>query len=119
MNTLHRVEGVDHHLRIGRAGDLDAAVGQRLRQRGHGPVSLADGGGVAAEVRQAALVEERLALAARRQSGLALLFHRTVQRYQERERTGREQRGLTGDLLGQGDARGRTLGDRAGGGCNG
>ena len=60
------VEGVDHHLRVGRTGDLDAAVEQRGRQRRDAPVAGADRGGVGAEVRQAAGVEIRLTFAPRR-----------------------------------------------------
>ena len=39
------VQGVDHHLAIGRPGDLDAAVGQIRRRRRHAPVALAHASG--------------------------------------------------------------------------
>ena len=43
MNTrAPGVEGVDHHLRLGRAGDLDPPVVEVGRRRGDGPVGLAD-----------------------------------------------------------------------------
>ena len=43
MNTrAPGVEGVDHHLRLGRAGDLDPPVVEVGRRRGDRPVGLAD-----------------------------------------------------------------------------
>jgi hypothetical protein len=101
------VQRIDDHLRIGRAGDLDAAVLQCGRDRRHRPVALADGAGVGTEIRQAALVEKRLTPAARGQPRLPARLDRPVQRYQQAQRTGRQQRGLAGQLGGQGDARGR------------
>jgi hypothetical protein len=48
------VEGVDHHLPVGRAGDLDAPVLQCGRRRRHAPVGLAQLAGLGEEVRQLA-----------------------------------------------------------------
>jgi len=78
-----RVQGVDDHLRIDRTGDLDAAVLQRGRQRRHGPVALADGAGVFAEVRTVAGVEADLTLLAGGQAGLAGGLEAAVQVDQE------------------------------------
>ena len=58
------VQRVDDHLRIGGAGDLDAAVEQRLRKFGDAPVAGADVRGVGAEVGERAGVEGGLADAA-------------------------------------------------------
>ena len=49
-----RVEGVDHHLAVDGARDLDAPVGDLLRERRDAPVSVTDGGSVGQEVGQLA-----------------------------------------------------------------
>ena len=56
-----RVQRVDDHLRVDRAGDLDAAVLQGRRDRRDGPVAFADRPGVGAEVRQHPGIELGLA----------------------------------------------------------
>jgi hypothetical protein len=62
-----RIQRVDDHLALDRAGDLDAAILQRGRDRGHGPVAAADTDGIGAEIGQGAGVVASLALAARLQ----------------------------------------------------
>jgi hypothetical protein len=59
-----RVEGVDHHLAVDRAGDLDAAVGEVGGHRRHLPVAGADVFGLGEEVGEFAGVEAGLALLA-------------------------------------------------------
>ena len=62
------VEGVDHHLRLGRAGDLDPAVVEVGGSRCHAPgVILADRCGLGQEVGELAGVEASLALRPLRQ----------------------------------------------------
>ena len=94
------VERVDHHLRVDRAGDLDAAVEQRGRQRRHAPAAGADRGGVGAEIGQAAGVEERLALTARVQPCLPGRFETAVQAGEVGQR-GRGQQLLLARQVGQ------------------
>src|SRR6185436_16449392 len=65
------VERVDHHLAIGRAGDLDAAVEHVLRLRRHHPVTLADRLRLRQEIGQLALVKLALPSGARREQLLA------------------------------------------------
>ena len=55
------VEGVDDHLAVDGAGDLDAAVEEVLRERGDLPYGFADGGGFGEEVGLFAGVEAGLA----------------------------------------------------------
>ena len=56
------IERVDHHLAVGRPGDLDAAVLEIGGDRRHGPFAFADGARLGQEIGQRALVEELLAL---------------------------------------------------------
>ena len=61
-----RVEGVDQHLALGRAGQLDPALLQVGRGDGRDPpVAVADVARLGQEVGQLARVEARLALVAR------------------------------------------------------
>ena len=76
-----RVERVDRHLRVGRAGDLDAAVFQARARAGDLPLGiLADVAGVAPELRVVAVADleaathavgEAIVAAARRNAGAA------------------------------------------------
>ena len=59
------IERVDHHLGVGRAGDLDAAVLQVGGNRADRPVGVADGPRVLAEVGKLAGVEPLSAARAR------------------------------------------------------
>ena len=59
-----RVERIDHHLAVGRAGDFDAAVLQVLGRGGDFPAAFAYGLRLGQEVRQLAGVELSLALRA-------------------------------------------------------
>ena len=83
-----RVEGVDHHLALHGAGDLDAAVGQVGTDRCDRPVAIADLFRLGQEVGQPAGVELLLAFAAPRQPSLALRLEATGQRAEELERRG-------------------------------
>ena len=91
------VERVDDHLGIDRAGDLDAAVGQRGGDRGDAPVAGADIGGVGAEVRQRASIETGLAGGAGLEAHLALAVKAAMQAQQE----GLRLRGQDGILPGR------------------
>ena len=66
-----RVEGVDHHLRLGWACDLDSSILQRRGCRGDLPVTFANRLGLREEVEQAAGVEQQLAFRARREQFVA------------------------------------------------
>ena len=66
-----RVEGVDHHLRLGWACDLDTAILQRRRCRCDLPVACADPLGLGKEVEQATGVEQQLAFGACREQFVA------------------------------------------------
>ena len=97
------VQGVDHHLRLGRAGDLDPSVVEVGRCRGDRPVRLADVGRGDEEVRPDAGVQLRLALLAPLQQVEAERPEPTLQVRDERERVGRQdplrtRDGRTGDL---------------------
>jgi len=61
------VERVDHHLAVGRAGELDPAVLQVARNRADGPVRFADAAGLGQEVGKPSGVELGLAAGAQRQ----------------------------------------------------
>ena len=86
-----RVQRIDDHLRIDRAGDLDAAVEQGRRDVRDPPVAIADGAGVGTEIGQAAAVEEGLAVAARGQQLLAPWFETAMQAGEEVQRRWRQQ----------------------------
>src|SRR5215218_1630587 len=62
-----RVEGVDHHLPVGRAGDLHPAVTERLRHGLDRPVALANLPRLGQEVWQLARAQPFLPLGARRE----------------------------------------------------
>ena len=57
-----RIERVDHHLPLGRPGQLDPPTLEVLGRRRDGPVALADRAGRGQEVQTLARVERRLAL---------------------------------------------------------
>jgi hypothetical protein len=84
------VEGVDDHLGLHRAGDLDAAALQRLGQRRHFPVALADVLRLGQEVRHLAGVDLRLALDALGEQFLAARREGAVQLGDEGQRIVRE-----------------------------
>ena len=127
-----RVEGVDDHLAVDRAGDLDAAVLEVGRDRRDAPVALADVARLGQEVGQLAGVDPRLALGARGQELASRGVEATVQLGDERERI-RAQELLVAALDGAREAqprrrppyrsrgapsRGRGRGRRAPGRCN-
>ena len=66
-----RVEGVDHHLRLGWACDLDSSILQRRGCRGDLPVTFAHRLGLREKVEQAAGVKEELAGGACREQFVA------------------------------------------------
>ena len=61
------VQGVDHHLPVDRAGDLDAPVRQVGRNRRDGPLAGAHAGSFGKKIRRPAVVEPALQLPAARQ----------------------------------------------------
>jgi hypothetical protein len=85
-----RVEGVDDHLAVDGAGDLDPAVEEVVRQGGHGPVAAPHGGGLGQEVGQLARVESGLHLAAGCQQLLPAGAEAPLQVGHEGQRLGRE-----------------------------
>ena len=93
------VERVDHHLAVGRPGDLDAAVEHVLRLRRDLPFGVADFFRFRQEIRQLARIEFLLPRRAPRQQLLAARFELAVQFRDEGERFRRQDRGeLRGDL---------------------
>jgi hypothetical protein len=84
------VEGVDDHLGLHRAGDLDAAALQRLRQRRDTPFAFADVLRLGQEVRHLAGVDARLALDALGEQFLAARGEGAVQLGDEGQRVVRE-----------------------------
>jgi len=111
-----RVERVDDHLGLDRARDLDAAAGQRGRQRRDLPVALANGARRLEEVGPLARVQARGARDARGQQFLAARLERAVQVGDEGQRLRREDgleagldRAGDGHALGQREAHGRLL----------
>ena len=80
-----RVERVDHHLRLGRAGDLDAAVLEVGGSGGDVPLALADRLRLGQEVEALAGVEALLARGARSQQLGAAWAELALQLGHERE----------------------------------
>jgi len=79
MNTGTRIQGVDDHLAVDRAGNFHAAIGKHRGNGGHSPVCGADRRGRDEEVRFLSGVESRLAHAPRCQQVLPLLFKLLVE----------------------------------------
>ena len=81
-----RVQGVDDHLTVGRAGDLDAAVDEARSRRGAPPaVVVADTSRLGEEVGQEASVELGLAGASALEEMLAGGVERSMQQRQKRD----------------------------------
>jgi len=88
---LHRrVQGVDDHLAIDRAGDLHAPVGKVRGHRGDAPVACAHRGGVRQKLRQRPLIEQRLAPCARLEQLEAPRVEPPVQARQQLQRERRQ-----------------------------
>ena len=87
------VQGVDDHLAIGRAGDLDAAIEQVGRDRRHAPIAVAHGLGLSEEVGALAGVEALLARRPRRQQLQPPRVELAMQLGEESQRLGRQQLG--------------------------
>ena len=85
-----RVERVDDHLAIGRAGELHAPVEHVLRLRTDLPLALANAARLGQKVGKATAVEFLLPLGAALEKLLAALVELAVQLRHERERFGRE-----------------------------
>ncbi len=81
-----RVERVDHHLALGRAGDLHAPVLQVGRRRGHAPVALAHRGRLLEEVELRAGLELGHALRAPAQQVAARASEAALQPLHEGQR---------------------------------
>src|SRR5207244_10778564 len=81
-----RVQGVDHHLALGGAGDLDPAVEQVLGDVADLPVSGPDAAGGRVEVGPLAGVQRMLALGPRAQQAPALLAELSLKVRDEGER---------------------------------
>ena len=84
------VQGVDHHLSVDRARDLDPPVGDLLRERRDAPVRGAHRRGLGQEVRQLAAREPRQALRAPREELAPALAELALEVGQERRRVGCE-----------------------------
>jgi hypothetical protein len=95
-----RIEGVDHHLRLGRTGDLYPPIVEVLRCRGDGPLGGAHVGGCDRKVRQDARIQLLLPLLASLEKRDALAPEPTLQPGDEREGIRCE------DLVGSGDGAG-------------
>ena len=95
-----RVQRVDDHLAVDRAGDLDPAVQEIGRDRRDGPVALADGFRVGKKVRQFASVEIFLALHSPHQKLKAPPIEAAMQTGHERKRLRGEDLGLPAAGLG-------------------
>ena len=96
-----RIEGVDHHLGLGRTGDLDAPVIEVGRCRSDGPVGLADVARPRQEVERHAVLELGLAL-------LASLQEVDADRAEPTLQVGDEGEGVVGqDPVGTRDRRAR------------
>ena len=85
-----RIERVDDHLGIGRAGDFDAAVEEVGGDRRDLPVGLAERGGLGREVGQLARVKARLPVAARGEQVAAAAIEPVMQRLDQIKRGGGE-----------------------------
>ncbi len=101
-----RVERVDRHLDLGRAGDLDAAVLQRLGHRVDHPVALPHAHGLRIEVDRAGGGDLLAAHGALCQEGVAARLVLRVERGDQLERLGREDLVEAGqDRAGDGELR--------------
>ena len=88
------VEGVDDHLAVGRAGDLDAAIEQVGRGGRDFPGRISDFGGLRDEIGIGARIDAALAGAAGFQQLAAARFEAPGQVRQEGQGLGRENAGL-------------------------
>src|SRR6185437_10207264 len=85
-----RVQRVDGHLRVGRAGYLDPAVDQPGRRRRDPPVAVADGRRLGQEVEVAAGGQPLLPLVAQREQLGPAAVEGAVQQGEQLQRAGRE-----------------------------
>ena len=85
-----RVERVDHHLAIGRPGDLDVPLRERGRRRRDGPVARADAGRFREEPGPLAGIERGLAGGARLEQPKPRWVERAVEARHERQRDWRQ-----------------------------
>src|SRR6185437_11224610 len=94
----------DHHLAVGRTGDLDTPVEQVLRLRGDTPLALANGGGFREEVGAPAGVKLLLPRRAAREQLLAPRLELAMQLGDKSERRLRQDlRELARDTAGDRD----------------
>jgi hypothetical protein len=107
-----RIERVDDHLGIGRAGDLDPAILKVGRDRRDGPVRFADVAGFLREVGKLARVEMLLPLDPRRQQLAAAVVEPMVKLGDEGQRLAGQHLVCTGQVRPR-DDRHRPVEDRA------
>ena len=88
------VQRVDHHLAIGRTGDLRSAIGQIRRNRRHGPLRFPDARGLRQKIRQCAFVDLLLADLAPLQQPETACIEFPVQFDKERLRFRSQDRGV-------------------------
>src|SRR5437660_1429891 len=92
-----RVQGIDHHLPIGRPGDLDPSIVQVRGKRSDLPRPLTDGGGLRKEVEHVAAIDPNLALSAAMQEILTRPIEVSMQVHEERDGLAGEDRAVPSD----------------------
>src|SRR5438309_2370724 len=92
-----RVQGIDHHLPIGRPGDLDLSIVQVRGKRSNLPRPLTDRGRLRKEVEHVAAIDPNLALCAAMQEILTRPIEVAMQVREEREGFAGEDRAVPSD----------------------
>src|SRR5438093_8192328 len=92
-----RVQGIDHHLPIGRPGDLDPSIVQVRGKRSNLPRPLTDRGRLRKEVEHVAAIDPNLALCAAMQEILTRPIEVSMQVREEREGFAGEDRAVPFD----------------------
>src|SRR6267378_5038576 len=95
-----RVQGIDHHLPIGRPGDFDSAIEQVLGERPNPPRPITDVGSLGEEVEGAPLIDSSLALRATMQEVLTRPIEGSMQVREELEGFAGEECGVPTDRRG-------------------
>ncbi len=97
------VQGVDHHLRLGWPGDLDAAIGQRRGSGRNRPVAGSDVGGRRVDIEVQTRVDRGLAIPASLEQRLSPRAEARLEVAEERQRIRRQDVGAAGCRVGGGD----------------